>query len=136
MKELVAFFICITMMAPFMSQYTVQMVNDSKMDRVDTIVNTAKEQARQEGYFTKSIVSNMVAEIEAVGFEEDEITVNVTTVPKYRTDSFDERELINYEVGVEIDKKIAANRMFGISDEENKGIYTVDGAIASEKLPG
>lgn len=75
------------------------------MDRVDTIVNTAKEQARQEDYFTKSIVSNMVAEIEAVGFEEDEITVNVTTVPKYRTDSFDERELINYEVGVEIDKK-------------------------------
>ncbi len=136
MKEFVAFMICITLLAPFMSQYTVQMVNDSRMDRVEAIVTTAKEQARKDGYFTESIISNMVSEIKEAGFKEDEITVKVTTVPKYRTDFFDERELINYEVGVKINKKISANKMFGISDKENQGVYMVKGAVASERLPG
>ncbi len=136
MKELVAFLICIPLLAPYMSQYTIQIVNDTQMDRVETIVNTAKEQARQEGYFTNSIIGNMTAEIKKAGFDEDEITVNVTTVPKYRTETFDERELIEYEVGVKIKKKIAANRLFGISDEDNQGIFTVRGAVASERLPG
>ncbi|WP_312648907.1 hypothetical protein [Aminipila sp.] len=76
----------------------------------------------------------MISDIKDVGFDEDDITVNVTKVPKYRTETFDDRELINYEVGVKINKKIAANKLFGISDEENQGIYIVHGAVASEKL--
>lgn len=134
MKECVAFFICIVLISPFMSQYTVQAVNSSRMSRVETIVNTAKEQARQEGCFTPEITARMVSDIEKAGVDQGDITVDVTPSPKYRADTFDERELIHYEVGIKIDKKIAANKMFGIPDEENQGVFTVQGAVASEKL--
>lgn len=134
MHELIAFFICIPMLAVFIPAYSVQMVNDRNMDRVDTIVNAAKEEARQEGYFTSDITHRMVEDIQTLGFEESEISVNVTSTPKYRTETFDDRELINYDIGVNIDKKIAANRMFGISDTENRGVYHVKGAVTSERL--
>lgn len=134
MNELVAFFICMPMLAVFIPTYSVQMVNDRNMDRIDTIVNVAKEEARQEGYFTSDITSRMIEDIQTLGFEESEISVNVTSTPKYRTETFDDRELINYDIGVGIDKKIAANRMFGIPDTENRGTYHVKGAVTSERL--
>ncbi|WP_312648906.1 hypothetical protein [Aminipila sp.] len=46
MKECLAFFICVVLIAPYPCQYTIQMVNNTRMDRVENIVNTAKEQAR------------------------------------------------------------------------------------------
>lgn len=134
MKELVAFFICIVLTAPFPMQYTLQLVNTSRMDKVESIVNTAKEQARQEGCFTADITDRMISEIKKSGFKDEDVTVNVTSSPKYRTDSFNENELIHYEVGIKIEKKIAANKVFGISDEENRGTYTIQGAVTSEKL--
>lgn len=135
MNELIAFFVCIPIVAAFIPIYSVQMINDRNMDRVDNIVNAAKEEARQEGYFNRDLKQQVIEDIKALGFEESDITIETTDTPKYRTDSFDERELIFYDVGVEIDKKIAANRMFGISDEENRGTYHVSGTVTSEKLP-
>ncbi|WP_206457884.1 hypothetical protein [Anaerovorax sp. IOR16] len=135
MHELIAFLICIPLLLSFVPQYSLQMKNNRNMDRVDTIVNSAKEEARQAGYFTDENITHMVDEIVELGFTEDEVIVNVTKVPKYRTETFDSRELIEYEVGVPIEKKIAANQLFGISDEENKGTYYTRGAVTSEKLP-
>jgi len=123
------------MLLPFIPQFALQMKNDRNMDRVDTIVNAVKEEARQEGYFTGSMIGRMKSDIMALGFKEDEINIDVTTSPKYRIESFDSRELINFDVSIVIEKKIAANRLFGISDEDNKGIYHVKGAVTSERLP-
>lgn len=135
MKELIALFICAPLLLSFLPQYANQMKNNRNMDRVDTIVASAKEEARQAGYFTNEITEHMVDEIEKLGFSEDEILVDVTTTPKYRTDAFDTRELIKYKVGVHIEKKIAANYLFGISDAENSGTYYVQGTVTSERLP-
>ncbi|MFV0516532.1 MAG: hypothetical protein ACK5MV_03985 [Aminipila sp.] len=134
MKEVVAFFICLVLIASFPSQYTLQLVNDSKINKVETIVNTAKEQARQLGYFSPDMINNIKEQIVALGFDESDITIDVTTTPKYRTDVFDDRELIKYDIKVAIEKIIAANKFFGISDEDNRGAYKVSGTVASERL--
>lgn len=134
MQELIAFFLCIPLLLSFVPQYANEMKNSRNMDRVDTIVNSAKEEARQAGYFTDEITDNMVDRIVELGFEEDEVIVKVTEIPKYRTETFDRRELIEYEVGVPIEKKIAANGLFGISDEDNRGTYYTRGEVTSEKL--
>ncbi|MGN0710633.1 MAG: hypothetical protein ACI4LO_02645 [Anaerovoracaceae bacterium] len=134
MKAALAFIVCIVFLAPCIGQYALQTVNDAKMDRVESIVNISKEKARQEGYFTAEMIAQLKSDIEKVGFNSEDIKIEATEVPKYRTNSFDEREMIEYDVKVKIDKIIAGNKIFGISDEENTKWISFRGTVASEKL--
>ena len=54
--------------------------------------------------------------------------------PKYRTGDFDQRELIYYKISVPIEKIMAGNRFFGISDEDNMSMYTIESWTASELI--
>ena len=134
MKELIACCICIPLLLSLIPQYGIDVVNDRTMNRVENIVHSAKEEAREEGRFTSENIQTMTERLEALGFSSDEITISVTTTPVYRSDNFDENNLIEYTVGVPIKKIIAANQFYGISDEENKMIYYVRGSVASELL--
>jgi hypothetical protein len=121
----------------FVPQFALQTENMHNMEALSAIVEVSKEEARQEGYFTSDIINKMRADI-AAEFKRvspSEIIVNVTTTPKYRTDIFDKRELIEYSVGVPLKKLLAANKLFGISDADNKAMIYLKGSIASERLP-
>jgi hypothetical protein len=121
----------------FVPQFALQIENTHNTEALSVIVESAKEKARQEGYFTTEILNEMRADIatEFKRISPSEIIVNATTTPKYRTDGFDRRELIEYSVGVPLKKLLAANRLFGISDEKNKAMVFLKGSIASERLP-
>ncbi len=95
----------------------------------------AKEQAKQKGCFTPEIKEEMVDRIER-DFNVKEVDMDITLeeVPQYRTSVFDQRELIYYRVSVPINKIMAGNRLFGITDQENKGMYTVESWTASELI--
>lgn len=134
MKELIACCIIIPLLLSIVSQYGLQVKNDRNMNRVDNIVNSVKEEAREKGCFTDDLISNMTQSIESLGFSSVEITIDVTTTPIYREDEFDENNLIEYSVGVPIKKIIAANDLFGIADDENKTTYYVKGNVTSELL--
>lgn len=122
-------------MLVFLLQYSLDQRNNDSISRLQDCVYQAKEQAKQQGCFTPQIKEELIGKIERnfdVG--EEEMVIVLEEVPKYRTTSFDQRELIYYKVSVPIEKIMAGNRFFGISDEENRGMYSIESWTASERI--
>lgn len=135
MKQLIVLMGVLPIMLIFLFQYTLDQKNNDNISRFQEIVYQHKEQAKQEGCFTSDIREEMVGEIEATfGITEAEMELVLEDVPQYRTSIFDKRELIYYKISVPIEKIMAGNRFFGISDKENQGMYTIESWTASERI--
>ena len=134
MKQLIIMSAVMILLMLFPLQYALEQKNYYEISQFQKIVYNAKEQAISAGYFTDAIINdlkaNIVAEFKDV--EEGELIIEVTKTPKYRTDIFDQREMIYYKIGVPIHKLIAGNRFLGISDEENASYYIIESYAASE----
>ena len=99
------------------------------------MVYESKEQAKQDGYFTAENIANLKEGIsETFDVAQDEITVITDNIPKYRVNQFDERELIYYKIQVPLKQIVAGAGFFGIDEEDNKGMYTIESYTASELL--
>jgi hypothetical protein len=135
MKQLIVLMGILPILLVFLMQYTLDQRNSDNISRFQEYVYQAKEQAKQTGCFTPKIKEEMIAKIETdFGVGMEDMVVELEEIPQYRTSAFDERELIHYKVAVPIDKIMAGNRFFGISDEENQGMYTIESWTASELL--
>jgi len=135
MKQLIVLMGVLPIMLIFLMQYTLDQRNSDNISRLQEYVYQAKEQAKQEGRFTPEIKAELVGKIQdTFGIAASEMVLVLDTIPKYRTGAFDERELIHYKVSVPIEKVMAGNRMLGISDSENQGMYTIESWTASELL--
>jgi hypothetical protein len=137
MKEFIVIIAAIMLLMVFVMQYSIQQVNDYKLNAFQQHVYVAKEKAKLSGMFTTEIKNELVNSIcdTFKDISESEIIIDVTDdVKKYRTNEFDERELIHYRIGVPINKIIAAAKFFGISDEHNKGYYIIEGETTSELI--
>lgn len=135
MKQLIVLMAILPIMLVFLFQYALDQRNNERISRFQECVYQAKEQAKQEGCFTSEIRDKMIRKIaQQFNVPEEDIIVELESVPKYRTSVFDQRELIHYKVSVPIEKVMAGNRLFGISDEENSGRYTIESWTASELI--
>lgn len=136
MKDFIVMLASILLLITFVLQYSAQQVNDYRIGKFQLHVNVAKEKAKIAGRFTEEIINELKTNIMYTfkDVEEDEIIVDVTTTPKYRTVDFDERELIHYKIGVPIKKVIAGASFFGIPDDENKAYYILEGVTTSELI--
>jgi hypothetical protein len=137
MNNFIAMALVLPLLLFFTAQHAVQIRNQHNITALESIIESAKEEARQEGYFTPALISKIRADIadEFQNVSPGEILIDVTETPRYRTDSFDHRELISYSVSVPIKKLSAANGFFGISDEDNTAMLCIKGSVASERLP-
>lgn len=137
MKEFIVVLATIMLLMVFVMQYSVQQVNDYKINQFQLYVNNAKEKAKLAGMFTSDIKTELTNNILNTykDVEESEIIMNVTDdTKKYRTNEFDERELISFRIGVPIKKIIAGAAFFGITNEQNKGYYIIEGNTTSELI--
>lgn len=135
MKQFIVLMGVLPIMLVFLFQYALDQKNNDRINRFQEYVYQAKEQAKQEGCFTPNIKNELIAKIEdTFDIREEEMILVLEQVPQYRTAEFDERELIYYKVAVPIEKIMAGNRFFGISDEDNRGMYTIESWTASELL--
>lgn len=136
MKDLIVMCAVIIYLLIFPLQYSLEQYNHHNISQFHKFVNIAKEKAKIKGYFTQDIIDELKANIlnEFDNIEENEIIIDVTTTPKYRTDTFDERELIHYKIGVPIKKVIAGAKFFGISDADNQMNYIIENYTTSELL--
>lgn len=135
MKQLIVLMGVLPIMLIFLFQYTLDQKNNDNISALQEIVYQSKEQAKQEGCFTSEIKEEMIGKIEKnFDITEDEMEIILEEVPQYRSSAFDQRELIYYKISVPIDKIMAGNRFFGISDEENRGMYTIESWTASERI--
>ncbi len=119
----------------FPLQWVVNQVNHYKIQSVNNIVHSAAQRARIDGYFKEDNINQMRAKLaDALSINEAEVSVIVTTTPKYRFDQFHTNEMIQYEIGIPIDKILAMHQFFGIDDLDNQFEYIINGKIASELL--
>jgi hypothetical protein len=139
MKQLIVLTAVLPLMLIFMAQFTLEQKNNHAINTIQQQVYIAKEQAKQEGYFTPDIIEELKDNISArLGISKNDISVAATETPRYRINFFDsslERGLIHYSVSVPIEKIMAGGNILGISEEENRMVYTVEGSAASELLP-
>ncbi|MDD4566029.1 MAG: hypothetical protein PHE79_11220 [Eubacteriales bacterium] len=136
MTKFIALACVLPLLAFFILQYSLDIKNSHIKGNAETIVVAACEQAKQEGCFTPEIIESMKMEFEKAGIDSDKVIIGdgTTTTPKYRTDEFDSREMIDYKIGVPIDNIFAAQSFFGLTDEENSYIKYYFGKLASERL--
>ena len=139
MKQLIVLTAILPLMLIFIAQITLEQKNNAAISMLQQQVYTAKEQAKQEGCFTEDIINRLKTDISTnFGISKSEILITATEVPQYRINYFDsssERGLIHYSVSVPIEKIMAGGSLIGISAADNKGVYTVEGTAASEKVP-
>lgn len=139
MKQLIVLAAVLPLMMIFLVQFGLDQKNNLVMSILQQEVYTAKEEARQEGYFSEDIVNRLKDGLSSkLGISREDILVVATDTPKYRVNYFDpakERGLIYYSVSVPVDKLMAGGNILGIKSEDNQTVYTVEGMTASEKLP-
>ena len=110
----------------------------SKLEAFDAAVHTSVNIARLDGYFTGDNKSDLRDAIEAAFPEVDasSIVINVTDDrPRYRTNVYETRELIYYEISVPVEDVIFMGRFLGIPDNLNSFTYEKKSFVTSERLP-
>lgn len=135
MKQFIVLLAILPFMMIFLMQYTVEQENHYNLSLLQQMVYESKEQAKQDGYFTADNISNLKAGISnAFDVSPDEIIITTDSIPKYRVNQFDERELIHFKIQVPLNRIVAGAAFFGINEEENRGMYTIESYAASELL--
>lgn len=131
-------FIVLMAVLPILIIFMLQMGLDQKNSEIASIVQSsvyaAKEQAKQEGCFTKEIKEKLKDDItKLTGISSNKINIEADSKTKYRYAKGDDR-LIYYKVTVKIDELMVANNIYGISDDNNSYNFTIESYTASEKL--
>ncbi len=135
MKQFIVLMAVLPILLLFLAQFTLEQKNHKNMSTLQEYVYSAKEEAKQAGCFTEEIRQNLIRKIcDRFAIAPEEIELVLEQIPRYRTTQFDQRELIYYKVGVPIEKLMAGNKLLGISDEANKGMYYIESWTASEKI--
>lgn len=114
-------------------------LNESAHYKRNTLINIVEvhaQQARINGYFTPEIKAQMVEEIKTkLKVPESEVRiVTLTETPKYRSEAFNENEMIQYRVEIPIHKIVAMASFLGIDESSNSYWYPVQGKVSSERL--
>ncbi len=136
MKDLIVLMAVLLILLPFPLQYALEEYNHHQKAEVQSYVYSAKEKARQEGYFTTEIKTELIDKItDNFRITESEIIITTDDTRKYRTNEFDKAELIYYRIEVPIKGIIAAPAIWGVKDADNKAMYTIEGYAASEAIP-
>jgi hypothetical protein len=132
MKQLIIMSALLILLLTFPMQYTLEQRNHHDISQLQTFVHNAKEQAKQEGYFTDAIIEDLKDNITTSfkDVEEDEIVIDVTDV----SDRKERGELIYYKIGVPIKQLIAVNEFWGIDEADNSMIYYIENHTTSEHI--
>lgn len=120
----------------FPLQTSLEIINEARVSRFSNIVYVATQTARTDGYFKQSNIDKLRDSLFKAfpDLTESEIYIDVTTTPKYRTDVFDNREAIYYDIRIPVRRIIAAPGLFGISEADNQYMTKKIGFVLSEVL--
>lgn len=133
MKQFIVLSAILPFLLIFVLQYSLEQQNHYRLAFLQQAVYEAKEQAKQDGYFTKENTNMLKKKIsEKFQINQNAISIEATSVPKYRVNYFDERELIYYKVEVPIEEVMAGAAFFGIKD--NQAMFRIENYTASERI--
>ena len=134
MKQLIVLLAVLPILMIFLLQFTADQVNGERIALIQSVVYAAKEEAKQEGCFTKEIRERITEEISSkLSIPPERVKIEADDEVKYRYASGDGR-LIRYRVSVKLDGIMAGGRLLGIEEEENSAVYVIDSFTMSERL--
>lgn len=110
---------------------------DAREQVFDNTVRSYAEKARLEGCFTQAIIDDMENELQTrlPGLFVSDLTIDVTTDKKYRTDEYSESSLIHFSVIMNLRKRFVGGLIFGnLENDGNMLTYTCSGSVTSEAL--
>lgn len=143
MKQFLVLMAVLPLMLVFFVQFSLDQLNNARINAFSDYVYAAKEEAKQAGYFTEEILERLTGNISrAFDIEASAVLIQVSDTLKYRVVAEDspawedfERGLIYYKISVPVAEIMAGRRLFGIKEEDNTFYYTIESYAASECLP-
>lgn len=136
MKEFIVMIALLPLLFFFPSQFVADEINHTKILAFNSIVSKHAQSARVNGCFTTTNINSLKDELSrALYIDAGEITFVGDTSLKYRTDAFNNMQMINYKVSVPIKKFLAMGSFWGVTATDNQVNYSIDGQVASELLP-
>ncbi|WP_291633733.1 hypothetical protein [Clostridium sp.] len=136
MKEFLVALFLFPMLMWFPCQDVAGQINHSKVVAYTAIVDKHAQAARIEGCFTTSNINSLKLELSnALYLNVADIQFTGDSSPKYRTDVFNQSQMIHFKVSVPIKKFLANSSFWGISESSNQVNYSMENEVASELLP-
>lgn len=127
MKDLIVLGAVLVLFSVMTLNYATEQKNHKIISQQQISVQTAKERAKQIGYFSDEIINDLITDISTkCNIDRSKVYFEGTRSPQRKG------ELIYYKVGMDIDEIIAGNEFFGISDEQNSMIYEIENYCVSE----
>ena len=129
MKNIITGIACFIVLSVFIVQFTSNQVTHSRMLFVETQVNSAMEEAKEEGCITAEISQNLKETISnKVKCSAADIRITGTENPVRRG------EKIEYSVVYPLKGVIGAGNILGLSEQENTLRHTLSGVVISEYI--
>lgn len=134
MKNFITGIAVLMLLIIFPLQSALEIMNEARISKFSNIVYLATQKARTDGYFKQSNIDKLKSDLVSAfsDLSESEIYIDVTITPKYRTNEFDTREAIYYDIRIPVRKILAVPSYFGISASENQYTSRRSGFVLSE----
>ncbi|MDO5331559.1 MAG: hypothetical protein Q4E99_02660 [Bacillota bacterium] len=141
MKQFLVLLAVLPIMLIVMVEFSLNAMVNAKIDAVNDIVYTYKEQAKQDGTFAK-VIDDMKTDIQKIIGTDEEIRTTGTYIdetPKYRVTSMrstspnTEDYFIHYHLEIPISEMKSMGGLIKIKNQ--KHYYVIDSYTASERLP-
>jgi len=127
----------VLLLITFPIQQAVEKYNNHKAIIVMKAVDYTIEVAVREGYFTDANQSDLVNRLTGAFADLDTADVefvSVTETPRYKTELYDEAELVEWTIRVRINNVFAVPALSGITAENNNYYLYFVGKMPSERL--
>lgn len=134
MKQFIVLMAVLPIMMIFFLQFTADQRHDRIVGEIQEIVYSAKEVAKQEGYFSPENRSRMREDLgRAAGVDPEEIFIESDDRIRTRFGAGEDR-LIYFIVSVPVRGVMAAGGILGMTEEDNGYRLVIDSYTASERI--
>jgi len=138
MKQFIVLLAVLPLMLVFILQFALDQQIEYKRAIIDSLVYTAKEEARQDGCFTeenKDKLRRSIASSCSISLDDVYIDSKSNVKKRLSKASSDwENDLIHYEARVTLGAIMAGGNLLGIKESDNKYCYIINSYAASEKI--
>lgn len=132
MKQFIVLLAILPILLLFMVQIAFEQRNINTSNLIQGIVYSAKEEAKQAGYFSPDHIERITIELLSIPNVE-EVTITSNQVSPQRRYSLGSNRFIDYRIELVLSNVMAGGGTI-ISKEKNRYTYLVEGYTASEFL--
>ena len=132
MKQFIVLLAILPILMLFMVQIIYEQKNIAKLNLIQSIVYSAKEDVKQAGYFSEGHRDQVTQELLSIPGVEDVIITSPQDAPQKRY-SLGSNRFIDYRIELVLTDVMAGGGTI-IDEEDNRYVYVLEGYTASEFL--